>query len=66
MMQTQPQIKVTLLPNGEMKFEVNGVQGQSCQTLTKPLEALGAAQTELKPEFYTSNVELTTAVTIGG
>jgi Protein of unknown function (DUF2997) len=66
MMQTQPQIKVMLLPNGEMQFEVNGVQGQSCQTLTKPLEALGAAQTELKPEFYTSNVELTTAVTIGG
>jgi Protein of unknown function (DUF2997) len=62
----QPQIKVTLLPNGEMKFEVNGVQGQSCQTLTKPLEALGAAQTQLKPEFYSLNVELTTAVTIGG
>jgi Protein of unknown function (DUF2997) len=62
----QSQIKVTLLPNGEMQFEVNGVQGQSCQTLTKPLEALGAAQTELKPEFYALNVELTTAVTIGG
>jgi hypothetical protein len=62
----QPQIKVTLLPNGEMQFEVNGVQGQSCQTLTKPLEALGAAQTELKPEFYALNVELTTAITIGG
>jgi Protein of unknown function (DUF2997) len=66
MMQVQPQIKVTLLSNGEMQFEVNGVQGQSCQTLTKPLESLGAAQTALKPEFYISNVELTTAVTIGG
>jgi hypothetical protein len=62
----QPQIKVTLLPNGEMRFEVNGVQGQSCQALTKPLEALGAAQTQLKPEFYAANVELTTAITIGG
>jgi Protein of unknown function (DUF2997) len=66
MMQVQPQIKVTLLLNGEMQFEVNGVQGQSCQALTKPLEALGAAQTQLKPEFYASNVELTTTVTIGG
>jgi Protein of unknown function (DUF2997) len=65
-MQTQPQIKVTLLPNGEMQFEVNGVQGQSCQTLTKPLEALGSVQTQLKPEFYASTVELTTQVTIGG
>jgi hypothetical protein len=62
----QPQIKVTLLPNGEMQFEVNGVQGQSCQALTKPLEALGAAQTALKPEFYQNAVELTTTVTIGG
>jgi hypothetical protein len=62
----QPQIKVTLLPNGEMQFEVNGVQGQSCQALTKPLEALGAAQTQLKPEFYQESVELTTAITIGG
>jgi hypothetical protein len=56
---------VTIAPDGSLKTEVQGVQGESCQTLTKPLETLGETQTELKPEFYaTAAVDLT--IRVGG
>jgi hypothetical protein len=62
-----PQITITFQLDGQIKTEVKGVVGQSCQTLTQPLERLGATTTELKPEFYvTESISLTTPVTIGG
>jgi hypothetical protein len=61
------QVKITFLKTGELKVEVLGAQGSSCQGLTKPLEALGASTTEFKPEFYsTQSVALSNHVNIGG
>lgn len=59
------QVIVTIGPDGTLKTEVKGVQGQSCQALTQPLEQLGATTTIHKPEFYeTTTVDLT--VNLGG
>ncbi|MBE9032422.1 DUF2997 domain-containing protein [filamentous cyanobacterium LEGE 11480] len=61
------QIKVTFLPDGSMQVDVQGVQGQSCQALTQPLDQLGPTQTELKPEFYdTAAVAVSAQVNIAG
>jgi hypothetical protein len=46
------QVIVTIAADGTLKSEVKGVQGQSCQSLTKPLEQLGSTTTTHKPEFY--------------
>lgn len=47
-------IEVTVSPKGEVTVKVNGVQGKSCQDLTRPLEqALGKTTGDSKtPEFY--------------
>ncbi|MFM2431912.1 MAG: hypothetical protein RLZZ511_3125 [Cyanobacteriota bacterium] len=64
-MTQQPQITITIAPDGTLKTEVNDVQGQSCTALTKPLEQLGTTATQTKPEFYeTAAVDLT--VSLGG
>jgi hypothetical protein len=61
------QVKITFLKTGELKVEVLGIQGSSCQGLTKPLEALGVATTQFKPEFYSAeSIALSSHVNIGG
>jgi len=56
-------VKVTISPNGSSaKTEVNGVQGQACEEITKQMvEAFGqVTETEKKPEFYTVDEQFVT------
>lgn len=48
-------IHVHIDPHGQVKLEVEGMQGQGCLELTAALEALLGGeiqQRELKPEYY--------------
>ncbi|NJN49568.1 MAG: DUF2997 domain-containing protein [Alkalinema sp. RL_2_19] len=62
------QIKITFTRDGQMQVDVQGVQGQSCQGLTAPLDALGQKQTDLKPEYYAADtaVAVRADVNLGG
>jgi hypothetical protein len=52
-MDNQPQIKVTISPEGEIRYEVQGVQGQSCVEFSKFLDQLGnTTEVNYKPEYY--------------
>jgi hypothetical protein len=57
-----PTIEITY-DKGNVRAEVNGVQGEGCLDLTKDILAHhgGRADTEMKPEFYE---ELTVDATV--
>lgn len=48
-------IEITVAKDGTKRIAVDGVQGSSCEALTRPLEeVLSGAETtrEYKPEFF--------------
>jgi len=46
-------ITVTIEPGGEVKVEVDGVEGHSCEAITKPFRQMGSVTSDRKkPEFY--------------
>lgn len=49
-----PEIRITISPTGEVKVDVNGVIGTSCQDITRALqEALGVEiESQVKPQMY--------------
>ena len=47
------QMKITLLPNGEIKMETLGIKGKKCLKYTELLEKLADAKVE-KQEFTSS------------
>ncbi|MCU0567186.1 MAG: DUF2997 domain-containing protein [Oculatellaceae cyanobacterium Prado106] len=60
----EPTIKITLKLGEPMAVEVSGVRGNSCQSLTKPLEKLGSvAILALKPEYFSQTVSSTQTIT---
>ena len=65
-MQTQPQIVIDFLPDGTMKREVLNAQGNSCETLTKPLDTIARPDITYKPEYFLETVIETINTTVGG
>jgi len=54
-MEPTPTIAWEITPDGELKYQVQGVSGSNCQSLTAGLDALGeVVATELTPEYYQS------------
>lgn len=54
-----PEIHITIKKDGEVSYEVQGVQGKGCLELTKDLDAALGVQDkdrEMKPEFYQESV----------
>lgn len=53
-------IKVVIDKNGELKLEVEGVEGSNCIELSRELlAALGSEiATELKPEYYLEDAQV--------
>lgn len=58
-MKSQEEITVEIMPDGEVKIEVNGVVGSGCAALTKALEeSLGVTTSdEKKAEFHRREVQ---------
>ena len=49
----RPSITMIFSPDGRSNLEINGVQGKSCQDISRFLESeFGMSAVELKPEFY--------------
>ncbi|MCR4880922.1 MAG: DUF2997 domain-containing protein [bacterium] len=54
------QLKITLLPNGEIKMETKGVKGKKCLKYAELLEKLADAKIEKQEftsEYYEQEVE---------
>ena len=54
------QMKITLLPNGEIKMETLGVKGKRCLKYAELFEKLADAKIEKQeytPEYYEQEVE---------
>ena len=54
------QLKITLLPNGEIKMETHGIKGKKCLKYAEFLEKLADAKIEKQEftsEYYEQEVE---------
>lgn len=54
------QLKITLMPNGEIKMETHGIKGKKCLEYAELLEKLADAKIEkqeLTSEYYEQEVE---------
>ena len=54
------QLKITLLPNGEIKMETQGIKGKKCLKYAELLEKLADAKIEKQEftsEYYEQEVE---------
>ena len=55
------QLKITLLPNGEIKMETHGIKGKRCLQYAEFLEKLADAKIEKQEftsEYYEQDVEI--------
>ncbi len=55
----QKKLKITLLPNGEIKMNTVGIKGKKCLDYAKLMEQLADAKItnqELTPEYYETEV----------
>lgn len=55
------QLKITLLPNGEIKMETHGIKGKRCLKYAELLEKLADAKIEKQEftsEYYEQDVEI--------
>jgi hypothetical protein len=59
MLNTPHQIIIEIAPDGKIKGEVVGVEGQSCQPLSAWLDELGKVETDSPtPDFYKEGVRI--------
>lgn len=65
MVEGKKELEITVLPDGRVRVETNGVKGQSCEDVVKFLEeTLGKPEKKKrKPEYYEREASITDSVT---